>query len=74
MRVHLVMAETCWVNKMIKHGRIIFDVFSSVGIVTGYMLDSWASIPGRARDISLLHSVQPPILVLWVPEECFPGV
>jgi hypothetical protein len=45
-----MMAEAWWVNKMIEHGRVIFDVFSSVGTVTGYRLDSWASIPGRARD------------------------
>jgi hypothetical protein len=30
---------------------------SSVGIATGYGID-WGSIPGRARDFSLLHIVQ----------------
>jgi hypothetical protein len=27
-------------------------------IETGYRLDGWGSIPGRARDFSPLHSVQ----------------
>jgi hypothetical protein len=44
-----MIAETCWVNKMIEHGRVIFDVFSSHHIVMGYRLDSWASIPGKGK-------------------------
>jgi hypothetical protein len=42
-------------------------------------LDVWGSIPGRARDFSLLHSIQtdsgathPPIQ--WVPGDLSPGV
>jgi hypothetical protein len=31
---------------------------SSVGVATGYRPDGQGSIPGRARDLSLLHSVQ----------------
>jgi hypothetical protein len=31
---------------------------SLVGIVTGYGLDGWGSIPGRDRDFSLLPRVQ----------------
>jgi hypothetical protein len=32
--------------------------YSSVGIITGYRMDSRSSIPGRATDFSLFHSVQ----------------
>jgi hypothetical protein len=31
---------------------------SSVSILMGYSLDVWGSIPGGARDFSLLHSIQ----------------
>jgi hypothetical protein len=31
---------------------------SSVGIAMGYVLDSWGSITGRGRNLSLLHNVQ----------------
>jgi hypothetical protein len=31
---------------------------SSVGIETGYGLDDWGLIPNRARNLSLLYSVQ----------------
>jgi hypothetical protein len=38
---------------------IIFSVSdSSVGIATGYQLDSQSSIPGEVRDFSLLYDVQ----------------
>jgi hypothetical protein len=31
---------------------------SSISIVVGYCVDIWGSIPGRARDFSVPHSIQ----------------
>jgi hypothetical protein len=35
-----------------------FILDSSVGIATGYRLNGRGSVPGRTKDVSLLHSVQ----------------
>jgi hypothetical protein len=54
-------------------------VDSSVGVVVGYRLDCWGLFHGRARDFSVLHSIQTgsgahPSSYSLDTGECFHGI